>query len=113
MTFKLIDRVPLIVQLYSIRNTRQLQNFGQVHYVSRRMKYALVYVNSATVDQAMEQINHLDFVKTVTLSPKKEISLNFEEVLGPDDTTFIRSLTGSYHERSLDEIVASFKTNSR
>ena len=113
MMFETVDRQALIVNLYSTKNTRKLQHFGHVHYVSRRLKYAIVYVNSATIEAAKTQISHLDFVKSVSISPKKEINFNFEESLDPDDNTFVTSLTGSHQERSLDDIVASFKTKNR
>ncbi|MBG9982198.1 YlbG family protein [Aerococcaceae bacterium DSM 111020] len=110
MTFEMIDRQEIVVNLYSTRNTRPLQHYGHVQYVSRRMKYAIVYINKEVSDQLIEEIEKIDFVKSVSLSPKKEIDMNFEQVLGEDNTDFIRSLSGNYHERSLDDIVASFKS---
>lgn len=113
MTFEIVDRQAIIVNLYSTRNTRQLQHFGHVHYVSRRSKYAILYVNAATAEEVKTQIEQLDFVKSVSLSPKNEIDLNFSQALDPDDNSFVRSLTGSHQERSIDDIVASFKMKSR
>lgn len=113
MTFELIDRQEIVVYLYSTRNTRQLQQYGHVQYVSRRMKYAIVYVNKQVSDRLIEEIEQIDFVKSVELSPRKEIDMSFEEVLGDNNTDFVRSLTGKYQERSLDDIVASFKSSKQ
>ncbi len=110
MTFEIVDRQEIVVHLYSTRNTRPLQHYGNVHYVSRRMKYAIVYINKQISDRIIDEIEKIDFVKSVSLSPRKEIDMNFEQALGEDNTDFIRSLNGKHQERSLDDIVASFKS---
>ena len=43
--FTMQKRRGLIVWVYSLRQLKNLRRFGFVHYVSRKMKYVVMYLN--------------------------------------------------------------------
>lgn len=109
MTFEMIERVALKVDLHSRRRARQLQSVGHVVHVSRRMKQAVVYVDRDQLEEAKEKLLSFDFVKDVSVSPMESIDFDFSDVLGPDDPSFIQQINGKQYDRSLDDIVSSLK----
>lgn len=46
MDFEIKQREGLIVFLYHLKNSRQLRKYGTIHYVSKKMKYVVLYVGS-------------------------------------------------------------------
>lgn len=75
-------RKGIIVWMYSLSARKALQNYGVIYYVSRKMKYAIMYVNKASLDKTIEKISKLRSVKSVELSHRDEIDMNFEEKIG-------------------------------
>jgi uncharacterized protein YlbG (UPF0298 family) len=72
----------LIVWVYSLRQLKNLRRFGFVHYVSRRMKYVVMYVNEENVEENREKIERLHFVRNVDISHRPDIEMNFAEKIG-------------------------------
>lgn len=72
----------IIVWVYSLRQLKNLRRFGFIHYVSRRMKYVLLYVNEEKVEESVEKINRLHFVRQVDISHRPDIEMNFAEKIG-------------------------------
>ena len=67
-SFKITPRQGVIVYLYRARNSNQLRNFGQIKYVSRKMKYAVIYMDRDKVDENINKLQRLKFVKFVEKS---------------------------------------------
>ncbi|WP_143463212.1 YlbG family protein [Levilactobacillus enshiensis] len=80
MAFEIQPRQSLIVYTYSLKQTRQLKRYGTVMYVSKKMRYVVLYVNRDAVPDLTEQLNHLRFVKRVVASKRPEISETFNGV---------------------------------
>ncbi|EMF0405390.1 YlbG family protein [Enterococcus hirae] len=59
--FQLTKRRGLIVWVYSLKQLKNLKKFGLLHYVSRKMKYVVLYLNEDTFEQTAERINKLHF----------------------------------------------------
>lgn len=74
-------RQELIVWLYSAKKIRPLQKYGYIYYVSSKMKYAVVYIDSENSEQTIHKIEKLHFVRSVEPSPRQEINMNFDAVL--------------------------------
>lgn len=74
-------RQEVIVWLYSAKKIKPIQKYGYIYYVSSKMKYAVVYINKASMDATMRKIEKLHFVRSVELSPRNTINMNFDEVL--------------------------------
>ncbi|TGD17844.1 YlbG family protein [Levilactobacillus suantsaiihabitans] len=80
MAFEIQARQSLIVYTYSLKQTRQLKRYGTVMYVSKKMRYVVLYVNQADVASLAEQLGKLRFVKRVVASKRPEISETFNGV---------------------------------
>ena len=72
-------RQGVVVYLYSLKHVRQLKKFGNIHYISKRMKYVLLYVAQENVEALLVQINRLNFVKHVEPSYKPFLSIDYEK----------------------------------
>ena len=71
-------RVGLIVWLRNLREARNLERHGHVIYVSRRMKYAVMYVNQSELKAKMNQLGKLPFVRKVEPSYMHEVSVEYQ-----------------------------------
>ena len=61
-------RQGVIVYLYRLRQSRQLRKFGQIQYISKRMKYVVLYMDRNQIEQNIVKLKKLRFVKKVELS---------------------------------------------
>ncbi|MHC5248000.1 YlbG family protein [Enterococcus sp. LJL120] len=80
--FEVQKRRGLIVWVYSFKQLKNLKRFGLVHYLSRRMKYVLLYVNEEDVADIKERIEKLHFVRSVEPSYRPDVEMNFAEKIG-------------------------------
>lgn len=80
--FTLQKRRGLIVWVYSFKQLKTLKRYGLVHYVSRRMKYVVLYLNEEEFVSYEEKINALHFVRQVERSYRPDIEMNFAEKIG-------------------------------
>lgn len=71
--FTLQERRCLIVWVY---------RYGLIHYVSRKMKYVVIYMNEENIESNMEKINQLHFVRSVDKSYRPDVEMNFAEKIG-------------------------------
>lgn len=61
------EREDLVVYVSNLRQVRQLKRYGHVAYVSKRMRYAVLYVNTDKAAETTEQLRQLRFVKRIIL----------------------------------------------
>ncbi|USS90924.1 YlbG family protein [Fructilactobacillus carniphilus] len=73
-------RTELLVSLFSVKQAKTLQRFGDVRYVSRRMRYAILYVKQADVNKIMRELNQLRMVKRVDVAPTQTLEFQFEDL---------------------------------
>ena len=71
------ERCGLIVWLHHLRANKVLERYGNVHYVSRRMKYAVIYVNRDRLEQTIDGLSNLNFVKKIEKSYRNEIKTEY------------------------------------
>ncbi|WP_430482136.1 YlbG family protein [Rossellomorea marisflavi] len=74
----LTERQGLVVYLHSLKHAKSLRRFGNVHYVSRKMKYVVLYCNQEDLQSIMEKISGYSYVKRVDPSHKPSIKSVFE-----------------------------------
>ncbi|MGC6767617.1 YlbG family protein [Enterococcus sp. LJL128] len=72
----------LIVWVYSLKQLKALRRHGFVQYVSRRMKYVVLYLNEENIEAAEEKVNSLHFVRKVERSYRPDVEMNFAEKIG-------------------------------
>lgn len=80
--FELTKRRGLVVWVYSLRQLKNLKRFGLVHYVSRKMKYVVLYLNEDHFIETMDKIERLHFVRSVEASYRPDIEMNFADKIG-------------------------------
>jgi uncharacterized protein YlbG (UPF0298 family) len=80
--FTVQKRRCLVVWVYSLKQLKTLKRYGFVQYVSRRMKYVVLYMNEEAIEQAEEKINSLHFVRRVERSYRPDVEMNFAEKIG-------------------------------
>ncbi|MBP2240006.1 uncharacterized protein YlbG (UPF0298 family) [Cytobacillus eiseniae] len=72
------QRQGIIVWLYSLKQAKMLRRFGNVHFVSKRLKYVVVYCDIEETESLMAKINAYSFVKKVEPSYKPFLKMEFE-----------------------------------
>ncbi|MBF8807917.1 MAG: YlbG family protein [Enterococcus lacertideformus] len=77
--FQLTKRRGLIVWVYSLKQLKNLKKFGLLHYVSRKTKYVVLYLNEETFEKTEERIKKLHFVRRVERSYRPDVKMNFFE----------------------------------
>lgn len=74
-------RQGIIVYLHSLKHSKMLRKFGNVHYVSKRLKYVVLYCDMELIEKTMEKISSYSYVKKVEPSYKPFLKLEFESKL--------------------------------
>lgn len=74
----LSQRQGLIVWLNSIKQAKMLRKFGNVHYVSKRLKYVVLYCNQNEIEELIGKLKSFSFVKKVEPSYKPFLKIEFE-----------------------------------
>ncbi|RYL92857.1 YlbG family protein [Sporolactobacillus sp. THM19-2] len=72
------ERDGLIIWLYHTKHLRILKRYGYLHYVSKRMKYAVLYCNHEATNSVVEKLSKLKFVRKVDYSHLQEIKTTYE-----------------------------------
>ncbi|MCE4048427.1 MULTISPECIES: YlbG family protein [Bacillaceae] len=72
------QRQGIIVYLYSLKQAKMLRRYGNVHYISKRLKYVVLYTNLTETEALMEKLNSFSFVKKVEPSYKPFLKMEFE-----------------------------------
>ncbi|MGT2743131.1 DUF2129 domain-containing protein [Streptococcus plurextorum] len=70
-------RVGLAVYLYYNRDVHKLTKFGDILYHSKKLRYVILYVNANTLQEKVDSLQHLKFIKKVLPSQLDEIDQNF------------------------------------
>ncbi|MFS0645058.1 YlbG family protein [Siminovitchia sp. 179-K 8D1 HS] len=68
----------LIVWMTHTKNIKTLRRFGNIHYVSKRMKYAVLYCNQEELGMISDKLRQLQFVTKVEPSYKPFLKTEFE-----------------------------------
>ncbi|SER51337.1 YlbG family protein [Salisediminibacterium halotolerans] len=77
------NRVGLAVWLHSMKPLKQLKRHGHVHYVSRKMKYAVVYCDEESMTETIEKIASISAVKHVEPSMRPWVKTEYQSAV-PD-----------------------------
>lgn len=75
----------LIVYLHSIRHSRNLKSYGRLYYVSKRMRYGLIYVNKDDEEEITKKLASQSWVKQVVPSRLNELVQEVEGKTELDD----------------------------
>lgn len=75
------NRTGLVVWLKTKRNVRRLMNFGVLHYVSSKMNYAIVYIDTKKLDSIMEKMEKENYIKSIEVSLVRDLPISYDDVL--------------------------------
>ena len=76
-----VERRAIIVWLYTLKPIKQLKRFGNIHYISKRLKYIYLYVNEDEVESVMDKVSKFHFVRKVEVFPRHEVRMDFTQIL--------------------------------
>lgn len=79
--FEKQKRASLIVYLHYNRDLRKLKKYGDVLYHSKRMRYALLYLNQEDLAETKELLQAEKFVKKVLPSYQDSLDREFVGIL--------------------------------
>ncbi|MFX3622477.1 MAG: YlbG family protein [Ectobacillus sp.] len=72
------QRQGIIIYLHSLKQAKLLRKYGNIHYISRRFKYVVLYCDMNQAEALKEKLNNLPFVKQVELSYRPFLKTEFE-----------------------------------
>lgn len=81
------ERTGYIIWVSDLKAARNLEKYGTVHYISRRMHYVVMYVNADRAEETMKNVRRLAFVKRIERSYRNEIKTEYSKDI-PDKTRF-------------------------
>ncbi|MGM8211859.1 YlbG family protein [Virgibacillus sp. W0430] len=73
-----VNRQGIFVWFQHRKNVKQIRRYGHLIYVSKKMKYALLYVNQDERDEIENSLLKLAFVSKVERSYKPFVETNYE-----------------------------------
>ena len=78
-----VKRQGLIVWFQHRKNIKQIKRHGHLLYISRKQKYAVIYVNESEIKKTEEKLLKLPFVTKVERSYKPFVQTDFQQTI-PD-----------------------------
>ena len=72
------QRQSMIVYLHSLKHAKILRKYGNIHYISKRLKYAVVYCDMEQIEHMMHKLNKLPFVKKIEQSYRPYLKRNLK-----------------------------------
>mgnify|MGYP001285169429 CR=1 FL=1 len=84
----LTERSGIIVWVSDVKAAaKHLEKYGSVHFISKKLHYAAMYVYANRLDETVKQLQRLPFVKKVERSYRNEIKTEYSSNM-PDKTRF-------------------------
>ncbi|KYG89394.1 YlbG family protein [Metasolibacillus sp. FSL H7-0170] len=72
------ERQGLIVYVNQLKHAKSLRKYGHVHYISRRLKYVVMYCQREDIELVKNKLQRLPFVKDVVESFRPFLKTEFE-----------------------------------
>ncbi|QTD42424.1 YlbG family protein [Sporosarcina sp. Te-1] len=74
----MIDRQGIVVYLQHLKQAKSFRKYGHVHYISRRMKYVVLYCDRDELEATIRKIERLPSVKKVLPSYRPFVKTEYE-----------------------------------
>lgn len=71
-------RQGIIVWVQSLKHAKFLRKYGNIHYVSKKLKYVVIYNDMDNIESITDKLNALPYVKKVEPSYKPFLKMEFE-----------------------------------
>ncbi|MGQ3477651.1 YlbG family protein [Paenibacillus sp. TY11] len=73
------ERTGYIIWVSDIKAARNLEKYGNVHYISKRMHYVVMYMNADRAEDTVKNIRRLSYVRKVERSFRNEIRTEYND----------------------------------
>ena len=73
-----IKRQGIIVWFQHRRNIKHIKKYGNLIYVSKKMRYAVVYIEKSKIDTIEEELLKLPFISKIDRSYKPFLKTDYE-----------------------------------
>ncbi|MBD8496853.1 YlbG family protein [Paenibacillus sp. SC116] len=71
------QRTGYIIWVSDVKAARNLEKYGSLHYISRKMHYAVLYVNADRAEDTVKNLKRLNYVKKIERSYRNEIKTEY------------------------------------
>ncbi|MNW30863.1 hypothetical protein D3C74_77640 [compost metagenome] len=73
------ERTGYIIWVSDIKAARNLEKYGNVHFISKRMHYVVIYMNADLAEDTVKNIRRLSYVRKVERSFRNEIRTEYND----------------------------------
>ncbi|KAF6569573.1 YlbG family protein [Paenibacillus sp. SEL3] len=73
------ERTGYIIWVSDIKAARNLEKYGNVHFISKRMHYVVIYMNADRAEDTVKNIRRLSYVRKVERSFRNEIRTDYND----------------------------------
>ncbi|MCJ1777814.1 YlbG family protein [Mammaliicoccus sciuri] len=73
----LVERISIVVYLKNMKHERQLRKFGNIYFAHRKEQYVMLYTNEDKIDDTVQHLMKLKYVKDVKVSPFKYVKRDY------------------------------------
>ncbi|MEK3787983.1 MULTISPECIES: YlbG family protein [Paenibacillus] len=80
------ERTGYIIWVSDVKAARNLEKYGSVHYISKRLHYVVMYMNADRAEDTLKNIRRLSYVRKVERSFRNEIKTEYSK--STDETSF-------------------------
>jgi uncharacterized protein YlbG (UPF0298 family) len=71
------ERSGIIVWLNDVKPAKNLDRYGTIHYISKKMHYVAMYVHADRLEETIRNVQKLPYVKKVERSYRTEIKTEY------------------------------------
>ncbi|SHM87471.1 YlbG family protein [Gracilibacillus kekensis] len=75
----IVKRQGLVVWFHQMKHVKHIKKFGHMVHVSKKLKYAMIYVNQDQMDDTYQKLIKLPFVTKIEPSYKPFIKTDYEQ----------------------------------
>ncbi|HCN61193.1 MULTISPECIES: YlbG family protein [Mammaliicoccus] len=77
---ELVERISIIVYLKNMKHERQLRKFGNIYHSHKKEQYVMLYTNEDKIDDTIQHLMKLKYVKDVKVSPFKYVKRDYSNI---------------------------------
>ena len=74
---ELVERISIVVYLKNMKHERQLRKFGNIYFAHRKEQYVMLYTNEDKIEDTVQHLMKLKYVKDVKVSPFKYVKRDY------------------------------------
>lgn len=73
------QRTGLIVWVNDVKPAKNLERYGTVHFISKRLHYVALYVDAERAEDVMKNMQRLPYVKSIERSYRNELKTEYSK----------------------------------